>query len=426
MTVALFLLTLRLRETNEEPYNHIHLQSMIRTVSNSEARRIALAAQGFSRPRPSNPAGIPLLDSVVGRLATVQLDSVNVAVRTHYMPFFSRLGPYERPLVEQMAFGERKQIEYWAHMASLIPTATQPLLRWRMNAAIPRNRTQRLMDEDPGYLDRVIEEIGDKGPLSVGDLDEPGERQGPWWGYNKGKVALEWHFLTGRLTTSHRKNFTRYYDLIERVLPPDVFNAPTPSVEESHRQLLAISAQRLGIGTAHDLRDYFRLRMPQARPRIAELVEAGVLETVQVDGWDQIAYLWPDADTPAKIEASALLSPFDSLIWDRDRVERVFDFSYRIEIYVPEPQRKYGYYVMPFLLGEDIVARVDLKADRQASVLRVKGAFLEPATPRYDEGRVSAELAAELRLMAGWLGLNRVVVGRRGDLCSSLRISLKA
>jgi uncharacterized protein YcaQ len=396
------------------------------TVSSAEARRIALAAQGFGQPRPKSPIGTPELNSVVDRLAVVQLDSVNVAVRTHYMPFFSRLGPYDQPFVEQMAFGECKQIEYWAHMASLVPTATQPLLRWRMDAATPRRQTQRLMDEDPGYLERVVEEIDEKGPISVGDLDEPGERQGPWWGCNKGKVALEWHFLTGTLTTAYRKNFTRYYDLAERVLPSEVLNAPTPSAEESHRQLLAISAQRLGIATARDLGDYFRIRMPQARPRIAELVEAGVVETVQVDGWDDIAYLWPGAEMPTEIEFRALLSPFDSLIWDRDRVERVFDFLYRIEIYVPERQRKYGYYVMPFLLDEDLVARVDLKSDRQAGVLRVKGAFLEPANPPHDRNRVAAELASELSLMAEWLGLKRVVVGRRGDLCSLLRNSLKA
>lgn len=395
---------------------------MTADLSVAEARRIALAAQGFSTPRPNGPPNMARLSAVVDRIGLIQLDSVNVVVRSHYMPFYSRLGPYERPLVEEMAFGQRRQFEYWGHAASLIPMRVHPFLRYRMRAATPRHRVKRLIEQAPGYVEAVLDEVREKGPIASADLNDPGSRTGPWWGYNDGKTALEWHFLTGATTTSTRRNFTRYYDLSERVIPDEVLSTPDVPIEEAHRTLLTLAAHCHGVGTARDLADYFRIRPPDARARLKELVESGTLRRVRVEGWREPAYLYPDAALPAEVTARALLSPFDSLVWERERVERLFNFNYRIEIYVPEPKRRYGYYVMPFLLGDELVARVDLKAERDRATLRVKGAFLEEGR---DESLVAPELAAELRLMANWLGLEKVAVGRRGDLVKPLRDALK-
>ncbi|NQW17697.1 MAG: winged helix-turn-helix domain-containing protein [Chloroflexi bacterium] len=395
---------------------------MTQLLSNKEARLIALAAQGFDTPRPAT-VGEAEIEATVRKLALVQLDSVNVVVRSHYMPFFARLGAYDRSLVERVAFDQRKMFEYWAHVASLVPIETYPLLRWRMEASQPRWRIKGLLEKAPGYVDAILEEVGKRGPMIASDLDDPGSRKGPWWGYSEGKIALEWHFQTGAVTTHSRRNFTRYYDLTERIIPADVLGQNGLTPDEAQKRLFLLGAKAHGVGTANDIADYFRLHTPTMRPRIRELVEDGRLIQVAVEGWDQPGYLHPDAAVPDEIHATALLTPFDSLVWRRERTERLFGFHYRIEIYVPEPKRQYGYYVMPFMLDGELVARVDLKADRQKRVLRVQSAFIEPDRPR---GKVAVALASELKLMANWLELDRVVVGRKGDLISELRTEIKS
>ena len=396
---------------------------MAADLSLAQARRIALAAQGFHGARRDDSVGTDELSGVVDRLGLIQLDSVNVVVRSHYMPFFSRLGPYDRSLVEKMAFDERRHFEYWAHVASLLPMRMHPLLRHRMRRAVPRWRAKQLIEETPGYLDTVLEEVREKGPICVSDLDDPGERKGPWWGYNDGKTALEWHFETGKVTTSTRHNFTRYYDLTERVIPSDVLAQDDIDDEEAHRQLMSLAARCHGVGTAKDLADYFRIQPTEARARLRQIIDSGCVREVAVEGWKEPAYLHSGAIDPGEIRGEALLTPFDPVVWERDRTERLFDFSYRIEIYVPEPKRRYGYYVMPFLMDGELVARVDLKAERDRGVLRVRGAFIEDGAGRIE---VAGRLANELKLMARWLGLDRVVAGRRGDLIDDLRKSLKS
>ncbi len=394
---------------------------MTREISASDARLIALSAQGFDRPRPTTVSETEIEDTA-RRLGLIQLDSVNVVVRSHYMPFFSRLGSYDRTLVEKVAFEDRRLFEYWAHVASLIPIGTYPLLRWRMRSAKPSWRIKELLDKAPGYVDEVLEEVERRGPLIASDLDDPGSRKGPWWGYSEGKVALEWHFRTGALTTHSRSNFTRYYDVAERVIPLEVIGEDGYSDDEAQKQLLLIGARAHGVGTATDIADYFRLNLPKARLLIDSLVDEGRLTEVVVEGWNRPAYLHQDAYVPGEIHATALLSPFDSLVWERERTERLFGFHYRIEIYVPDSKRRYGYYVMPFLMYSELVARVDLKADRQMNVLRVQAAFIELDR---SEDEVAHALAGELEHMALWLGLKRVVVGRKGNLVSGLRGAVK-
>ena len=398
---------------------------MIDSLSRAEARRIALTAQGFAEPRPVVVEDADLR-GVIDRLGLIQLDSVNVAVRAHYMPFFSRLGRYPMELLDDGCHQRFDLFEYWGHVASLIPLQQYPLFRHRMDDGSHR-RARGLRDTDAEYLDSILDEIRRRGPLTIADLEEPGRRNGSgptpgWWNRAPGKVALEYHFAAGDLTSRERRKFSRVYDLPERAIPAELLDAEPVSREEAHREFLRIAARAHGVGTESDLADYYRIRLPEARPRLAELVEAGELLEVDVDGWSQPAYLHPSATTNGKVDARALVSPFDSLIWERDRTERVFGFHYRIEIYVPERQRQYGYYVMPFLLGEDLVARVDLKAERDRGTLRVRGAFIEDGQ---DADRVAPELASELKLMADWLGLERVRVGRRGNLCGALREALR-
>ncbi len=408
--IAVRMAASRVRPTRDR------LALLVRTIPADAARRIALAAQGLADPRPAGRVDVRHLRRVMRRVGVVQLDSVNVAVRTHYMPFFSRLGPYPLAMLDEFAYRRRELVEYWAHMVSVIPVEDRPWFRLRMQSGGPGNRTRRVMEEHPGYIEAVLKEVRERGPLSVSDLEDPGQRTGPWWGHGKGKTALEWLFAIGELVVVDRRNFTRVYDVAERWLPRHVLDAPTPSPEETMRELTRRAARHLGIATLADLADYWRVRTASIRPHVAALVAAGELE--EVSAWGATAYLDPGAARPRRVAARALLSPFDSLIWERKRTQRLFDFDYRIEIYVPEPKRTYGYYVYPFLLGDEIAARVDIKADRQAGRLLAKGAFLEDhADPR----RVAGELAAELRSMAGWLGLGEVEVGRKGDLAQELR-----
>jgi uncharacterized protein YcaQ len=389
------------------------------------ARRIALAAQGFAEPRPAGPVDVRRLRRMVDRLAVVQIDSVNVLSRSHYLPAFSRLGPYRRGQLDALAGRRREMFEYWAHEASFLPVRLQPFLRWRMADAEQHawGSMVRIQRERPGYVQEILDRVRAEGPLKASDLAEPKpERPGTMWNWHAGKVALEWLFYSGVLTARERTaGFERVYDLTERVLPPHIVAAPTPDPAEAIRELVRTAARALGVATERDLRDYFRLRPAPARAAIAELADAGELLPVEVTGWEAPAWLDPAARRPRWIRARALLSPFDSLVWERPRVERIFGFRYRLEIYTPAAKRVHGYYVLPFLLGDQLVARVDLKADRQAGVLRVQASHAEEGAERALAG---AALAEELRLMAGWLELDDVVVSDRGDLAADLARSL--
>ncbi|MGY1753624.1 winged helix-turn-helix domain-containing protein [Blastococcus sp. SYSU D01042] len=385
------------------------------------ARRIALGAQGFAVPRPATPVGTRQLRGLADRLGVVQIDSVNVLSRAHYLPFFSRLGCYPREALDSLTDGRGALFEYWAHEASFLPVRLHPHLRWRMADAQSQawGSMTRVARERPEYVAGLVERVRTGGPLRAAELgEERPDRPGSMWNWHAGKAALEYLFFTGVLTTRGRTaGFERVYDLTERVIPAAVLAQPVPDRADAVRELVRTAARALGVATATDLRDYFRLTPSDARTAIEELTDAGELVPVQVDGWGKPAWLDPAARRPRWIRARALLSPFDSLVWERPRVERIFGFRYRLEIYTPAAKRVHGYYVLPFLLGDRLVGRVDLKADRQASVLRVQSAFAEEGAPRAE---VAAELAAELRLMADWLQLEDVEVVGRGDLAGEL------
>jgi uncharacterized protein YcaQ len=396
-------------------------------LSAVEARRIALRAQGFGRAFPSDPGRAGVL-GVLRRLGVLQMDSVNVLARSHYLPLFSRLGAYPRGVLEDLAWGPRKGLfEYWMHEASLAPLEVQPLLRWRMQDAEAGVGVWRgvsaFLRSHGDFIDRVLDEIDRRGPLAASDLGLGARGAGGWWGWSEGKRALECLFWTGRLTTAARRGaFERIYGLPRQVHPTRLLDAPTPTRAEAQRELIRIAARAQGVATEADLRDYFRLTAADARLRVAELVELGELTPVRVEGWRAPAYLSPGAGAPRKVEAEALLSPFDNLIWFRDRAERLFDVRIRLEIYTPAHRRVHGYYVLPFLEGEAITARVDLKADRKGGRLLVQVAHAEPASgPQTPEA-----LARNLRRMAGWLGLDGVSVAPRGDLAARLEAAVGA
>jgi uncharacterized protein YcaQ len=392
------------------------------TLSPRQARRVALAAQGFTRPRPTTPVNARGLRRLLEHTQLLQIDSVNVLQRAHYLPGWSRLGAYPTATLDAMAYRRRELFEYWGHEASLMPMELHPLMRWRMRRAEGKfetwGRLATLAQERPDYIEHVFDTVRQRGPVTAGELAAEEKRGTDHWGWNwtDAKVAIEFLFWAGRVATLERRNFERVYDVTERVIPADVLALPTPTEEEAHRELLVRAARACGVGTVSDLADYFRIRNPLARPRIAELVDDGRLIEVEVHGWRHPGYAPADLVVPRKSAHRALLVPFDPLVWERDRTERMFGFRYRIEIYVPAPKREYGYYVLPFLLGDALVARVDLKSDRQAQVLRVQGAFAEPGAPPETAG----ELAAELRELAEWLGLSGVAVSRRGDLADAL------
>lgn len=401
----------------------------LETLTLPQARRIALAAQGFGAARPERVIGTRDLQAVVNRLAQFQIDSVNVVARAHYVPLFSRLGPYDPALLERAAsVPPRRLFEYWGHAASLLDVSLQPLLRFRMQAGFRDVWTsvRRVAEEQPNLVEWVRREVDERGPLTARQIEHTEERRRTSWGWNWSsvKTVLEWLFYIGEVTSARRNSaFERVYDIPERVLPRSVLEQPTPSPEDAVRGLIERAAQALGVTTELSLRDYFRTRPAMTRQAIAELVGAGQLIPVTVRGLDtRPHYLWHAARFPRRIEARALLCPFDSLVFERSRLEQLFDFVYRIEIYVPEPKRVHGYYVYPFLLGDSFAARVDLKADRLRGVLRVNAAWL--AHRSRSTGEVAEQLAAELRLMADWLGLVSVEVLPRGDLADALRAAV--
>lgn len=384
------------------------------------ARRIALGAQGFTDPRPGGEPNRRHLARVLFRTGLLQIDSVSAVVRAHYMPLYSRLGPYPLALLDNAARTRKRAVfEYWAHEASFLPVETYPLLRWRMQRA-ERGEEMYLGlakwgRERKAMIEEIYREVADRGPIAASDI-EGHKGNGGWWGWSEAKHAFEWLFWAGRITTAYRRGFERYYDLPERVLPQAVLDLPVPSVEDAHRELLRISARAHGIATYSDLRDYFRLAPGDTKDRIEELVEAGELLPVRVEGWDKTAYLHKDARVPRRIEARALLAPFDPVVFERTRTEKLFGFRYRIEIYTPAEKRQYGYYVLPLLLGDRIVARVDLRADRPASVLRVHAAYAEADAPP----ETAAQLFDELKQMQSWLGLEAIEVTPTGDLGPAL------
>jgi uncharacterized protein len=390
----------------------------------AEARRIALAAQGFGISKLERSVTMRDVQAVTNRLAQFQIDSINVVTRAHFMPLFSRLGAYDPALLERAAHqSPRRLFEYWGHAASLIDISLQPLLRFRMQPGFRDIWTgvERVAQENADLIPFVRNEVVARGPISARDLEVAEERDRSNWGWNwsRVKTVLEWLFYVGEVTSAYRNSqFERVYDLPERVIPHSVLALPTPSPQDSVTGLIRRAARALGIAEESSLRDYFRTRRDMTRLAITTLVENGELIPVVInEAGNGRWYLWHEARIPRRITARALLSPFDSMIFERSRLERLFDFSYRIEIYVPGPKRVHGYYVYPFLLGEEFVARVDLKADRSRGLLRVNAAWIEPG---YDSYEVATELASELKRMAEWLGLETLQVLPRGDLAPAL------
>jgi len=399
----------------------------VEIVGQDSARRTALAAQGFADPRPTGAVTRRHLVRVLGRIRLLQLDSVTVLARAHYLPMFSRLGPYPRDLLDDAAWDHpmrrpRLLVECWAHEASLVPVGDWPLLHSGAKDPGWWQRYGELAARAPKLVMAVLDAVKERGPISAGALERElgaGVRAAPgsWWNRSDTKRICEWLFGRGELVAGTRRGFERLYDLPERVLPADV-RARRVDAEQGARELIARASAALGVATEADLRDYYRLRPERSRKAVTQLVEAGELQPVMVRGWRAPAYRHRDARTPRRITGAALLCPFDPLIWDRARTERLFGFRYRIEIYVPEHRRSHGYYVFPFLLDGELVARVDLKADRSAGLLRVPGAFAEPGAA--NTARVVVELARALREMAEWLELDGIATGQRGDLAEVL------
>jgi len=400
-------------------------------LSLSEARRITLAAQGFANRQPRQITRRHL-SGVIRTIGMVQIDSINILKRAHYVPLFSRLGVYDSQLLDELAYSRRHRqlFEYWGHAASLLPIETQPFLRWRMERARTGEGIWKPLSlfarRRPDLMNQVLEIVKAYGPIGAGDVEKHLQENSPkrkpdWWGWSDCKAALEWLFWAGFITTAARRHFERLYDLTERVIPAEILAVPTPAVPDAFQELIRIAARALGVATENDLRDYFRLPVLESRKPISELVEAGELIPVSVENWK--GYLHREAKAPRQIDCAALLSPFDPLIWEAKRRERLFGFHYRIEIYTPVEKRKHGYYVLPFLYRDRIVARVDLKANRQVGRLEVLSAHTEPGI---EPGLFLPALAEELDLMAQWVGLPKIQVSKRGKLAGLLRPVLRA
>ncbi len=396
-------------------------------ISAAQARRVALGAQGFAEPRPTGRVDRRHLRRALDRMGLIQIDSVNVLVRSQELPLFARLGPHPRSLIhDATAAGEL--FEYWVHEASHVPSAHHHLYRWSMQRRLRWDALQRLARDRPGFVDEVYQHVADHGPIAAGDLKQREGKKGSWWDWDDGKIALETLFHEGRITARRRPNdFARMYDITERVLPAHVLAVPDMPEREARKELLVHAAGYHGVAALVDLCDYHRMKPTDCRPLVAELVEEGRLLPADVEGWTTPGYVLPGLSIPRSVRARALLSPFDPVVWQRDRAERIFGFRYRIEIYVPQPKRQYGYYVLPFLLGDELVGRVDLKADRARSTLLVQATWIEPhaqAAGRDDE--VASEMLGELQLLAAWLGLEQIEIVAAGNLASALTSAHRA
>ena len=397
-------------------------------LSAETVRRIAVNAQGFDRPRPARP-NLGHLRRVLSRVGAFQIDAVNVLVRAHYLAAFSRLGPYPMDSLDRLTFREGAAFEYWGHAASIIDMDLYPALRWRM--ARQESHPQwskflaRVEAERPGFAKQVYAEVTERGPLSFTQLLDPARRpKAPrsaaatvlWDRGSDGKTMLEYLYSAGRLAVAGRSAFSPAYDLAERVIPAETLAVPEPSVDGGQRDLVRVATAALGVASVKDVRDYFRMSLADTKSRLRELVSAGELSECRPDGWTSAGYLHPSANAKP-VHAAAVLSPFDSLLWERARVRQIFGFRHSFEIYVPAAKREYGYFVLPFLLGDRLQARVDLKADRQDRRLLVRGSFAEPDT---DHAEIGSALSVELRSLAGWLDLDDITVSRRGNLAQAL------
>jgi uncharacterized protein len=400
-------------------------------LSAAAARRLALRSLGFGEKKPAR-ASAAHVRATAARLGAIQIDSVNVLARAHYLPTFSRYGPYPRSALDELVHGRRELFEYWAHAACFLPMDMYPLLRWRM--ASQCEAWAGVSGKQKTFMDAVHREVAECGPMSAGELSMGGKSTGPWWGWSEGKTALELLFYQGRVAVAGRRNFERLYDLPERVFPKAVLAAKVPAPADAKKALLVRAARAMGVGTVRDIAQYFEIgawwdrrsvngRRPPEKTHLLfdELVEDGRLERVSVEGWKQPGYMVPGARIPRSIDARAIVSPFDPVLWERRWTKTVFDFSYQIEIYVPGPKRIYGYYVLPFLMGDRFAARVDLKADRKASTLIVHAAHIEPGC---DPRLVAPALAGELRSMAQWLSLESFAVGPKGNMAKPLKRAL--
>ena len=384
----------------------------------AQARRLALGAQGFARPRPAGRVDRRHLRRAIDDMGLIQIDSVNVLVRSQELPLFARLGPHPRDLIPA-ATADGELFEYWVHEASHVPTAHHHLHRWKMGTPHRWGGIRQVVRRRPDLIDTVLNRITEEGPLTAGDLRQRRGPKGPWWDWDDAKAVLEHLFWEGRLTARRReRDFARLYDLPERALPTEVLNRPTPEEADARAELVALAARSLGVATLSDLADYHRQRQSDCKPIVRRLVEEGRLVEAEVEGWDEPAFVDPSVTLPRRIDTCALLSPFDPVVWSRPRAERLFGFRYRIEIYTPAPKRVFGYYVLPVLVDDRLVGRLDLKADRETSTLRVLSAHAEAGgLAEQSAGRIASELAA----MASWLGLEQVEVTARGDLSAPLR-----
>ena len=393
-------------------------RSVVDSVSRAQARRIALAAQGFGVPKPAT-VGTRQLNLLVQRLGLLQVDSVNVFERSHYLPVFARLGAYDKTLLDTLTFGRKaRYVETWAHVASIVPLETWPLWRWKMRAFKTKhlNDPKHWASSNGAMLDWLRAELANTGPISAGKIEHDANRsKGSWWGWSDVKLGLEYLFLWGEVVPAGRKNFERLYGLAEQVLPRELLDAEVGE-RDAQKILLELGARAHGIGTVGDIADYYRIKKTPAKMLIEELADERVLTRVAVDGWKRPTYLHSEARIPRRMDATALLSPFDPIVWERERALRLFDFHYRIEIYTPEPKRVYGYYTLPLLIDDNVVGRIDLKSDRQARTLRVQSAWLEPDAPADFEHRV-VPLLDEIRV---WQGLDDIAVTGRGDFSPAL------
>jgi uncharacterized protein YcaQ len=400
-------------------------------LSGADARRLVVAAQGLARARPNRSTTARGLRGVVATLNVLQLDAINVLERTQFLVPFSRIGGYDVGRLHAMSGPGGELYETWAHAASLVPMEQEPLFRWRQaiggmydESPTHARRSAEFRAEHADYIASLVAEISERGALAASQLSDPRRGTGDWWERRGlGRRALELLFGRGELAAWRTPSFERVYDLPDRVIPDHVRSRPTPTVEEAHRALVLIAARAYGVATASDLAGYHMLKPRATRPRVDELVEDGALLPVQVDGWTEPGYVPADAKPGRATRTGAtLVSPFDSLVWDRKRTLRVFGFDYRIEVYVPAPQRRHGYYVLPLLVGDQLVARLDLKADRKASTLRVAGAFVEPGR---DASAIAPHAAAELHALRAWLHLEALAIGSRGNLARALASAVR-